>query len=574
MSAEHAKNPETSLHVEADLVRHLYKHLPISQLGSVGVLLAIVVGLWEQLPSDFLLIWATLHTVVALGRLGLLVAFRRQDNLESAENVRVWGYRFTVGALQAGLVWGWAAYHIMAVGSMGTRALVLFALGGILAGASQAIASWMKSYFAFCLPLLLPPVFWLVLQNQGEYQVMALLMLFFLAASVVMARELNRTLTASFMVRYENLGLIESLGDQVRTRERTEQSLRANNHILEMLATQNSPQVVLDSVCRMVEGQLTGAVVSIQMQDEVDRRLRVVSAPSLPDTFHQVINSMVLEPGAKNCAIAVQDNTAVFVENIVVDPLWANYLDIALAHHIQACHCVPIRDMAGNAIGSFSLYYSEPHVLTGEELECLQSAANLAGVVVERTKAEQKLHLMAHYDALTGLPNRTLFMDRLKQTLAWAKRSRQKFALLFIDLDRFKAINDLYGHGTGDLVLQEAAKRLRSCVRDVDTAARMGGDEFTVLISDIRDSRAPLIVANKLIASLCEPIEIGDHSYSIGASVGISIYPSDARDGDKLIGMADAAMYRAKQIGGNISIYYASQDGRADGTTGSAKLSA
>jgi diguanylate cyclase (GGDEF)-like protein len=572
LTANITKNPEISSRVEADLIRHLYKHLSISQLGSAGALLAIIVGLWEQLPSGFLLVWVTLHTVVTLGRLGLLVAFRRQDQPDSVEGARVWGYRFTVGALQAGLVWGWAAYHIMTVGSLGTRVLVLFALGGILAGASQAIASWMKSYFAFCIPLLLPPVFWLVLQNQGEYQVMALLMLFFLVASVVMARELNRTLAASFRVRYENLGLIQSLGDQVKTRERTEQSLRANNSILQMLATQNSPQVVLDSVCRMVEGQLPGIVCSIQMQDEADKRLRVVSAPSLPDTFHQVINSMVLEPSTKNCAIAVHDNTPVFVENIAVNPLWANYRDIALAHKIQACHCVPIRDMAGNAIGSFSLYYSEPHVLTSEELECLQSAANLAGVVVERTKAEQKLHLMAHYDALTSLPNRTLFMDRLKQTLAWAKRSRQKFALLFIDLDRFKAINDLYGHGMGDLVLQEAAKRLRSCVRDVDTAARMGGDEFTVLISDIRDSRAPLIVANKLIASLCEPIEIGNESYSIGASVGISIYPSDARDADKLIGMADAAMYRAKQIGGNVSIYYSSLDGRGDGAAASAKL--
>lgn len=549
---------EISGRVEADLIRHLYKNFPISQVGSTGAMLAVIIGHWEKVPPRFMLTWVTLHAVVMLGRFFLLLAFRRYDKPATGGDIRIWGYWFTAGTLQGGAVWGWGGYHLMTVGSLDTRVLLLFALGGALVGASQALASWLKCYFAFCIPVLMPAMFWLLMQHQVEYELMALLMSFFMVASVVMARGLNHTLENSFLMRYENLGLIHSLNEQVETRERTEQSLRANNGILEMLVTQNSPQVVLDAVCNRLGKQLPGTVCSIQMLDESNQHLRVVSAPCLSDAFQQVINSMVSEPGVKNCANVVQDNTTMFIENIAIDPLWAPYRDIALAHHIQACHCVPIRDMGGNATGSFSLYFSEPHVLTDHELESLQSASNLAGVVAERSRAEQRLHQMAHYDALTGLPNRALFMDRLKQELAWVKRSKQEFALLFIDLDRFKAINDLYGHGMGDLVLQEASRRLRACVRDMDTAARMGGDEFTVLISDIHDRDAPQIVASKLIATLGEPIEINHKTYNIGASVGISICPADASDADKLIGMADAAMYRAKQMGGNASVYYSS----------------
>lgn len=522
-------------------------------------MLAVIIGHWGRVPPRFLLAWVTLHAVVMLGRFFLLLAFRRHDkSVSGGDSLRIWGYWFTAGALQGGAVWGWASYHLMTVGSLDTRVLLMFALGGALVGASQSLASWLRSYFAFCIPLLMPAMLWLLMQRQAEYEVMALLMSFFMVASVVMVKGLNRTLVNSFLIRYENLELIQNLNEQVKTRERKEQSLSANNSILEMLATQNSPQVVLDAICDMLEKQLPGTVCSIQMLDETNQHLRVVSAPGLPETFQQAINSMVPEPGIKNCAMVVLENAAMFIENVAADPSWARYRDIALAHHIHSCYCVPIRDIVGNATGSFSLYFSEPHVLTDDELECLQSAANLAGVVAERSKAEQKLHLMAHYDALTSMPNRALFMDRLKQELAWVKRNKQEFALLFIDLDRFKAINDLYGHGMGDLVLQEAARRLRACVRDMDTAARMGGDEFTMLISDIHDHDAPQIVARKLIDTLSEPIEINHKTYSIGASIGISICPTDASDADKLIGMADTAMYRAKQMGGNTCVYYSS----------------
>lgn len=552
-----AENILSRSRVDADLIRHLYKHLPVSQVASAGAALAITIALWSELSYHFLLVWLVLHVCVAVGRMILLFSFRFCEPIP-VEEIHKWADRFTVGTLLAGMVWGWAAYKLVAMTSGTGQALMLFALGGILAGAAQAVASWMKSYFSFCFPMILPPVVWLALQDHSDFRFMSLLMLLFLVASLFMARIFNRALVDSFSLRYENLDLVQNLSQEIKIREQSENSLRAHNTILELLAAQNSSQVVLQSVTEMIEAQLPGTISAILMLDQSGKRLQVVAAPNLPETYHHVINGIVITQGVGSCGTAVYTNEAVFCSDIANSPLWAGYRDIALAHGIRACHCIPIRDMEGNAIGAIALYFKEPHMLSTEELASLQAGANLAGVVVERTKAEQKLHQMAHYDALTELPNRTLFMDRLKQTLAWAKRSKHKFALLFIDLDKFKAINDTHGHGAGDAVLREVGRRLRSNMRDVDTAARMGGDEFTVLITDIHDNRAPLIVANKLIASLSEPITVGDETYTIGASIGISLYPADGRAADKLIGMADAAMYRAKQIGGNVSIYYSS----------------
>lgn len=550
-------NTETKIRVKSDLIRHLYKPFLVSQGASTGAVIAVVIGVWNEISSPFLLLWLSLHVAVMGARILLLVAYYLKQPI-SDERMLAWEYYFTVGAATGGAVWGWAAHRMMEMGGDNAQVLLPFVLGGILVGSAQALASSMRSYIAFSLPLVLPSVVVLFMQHHGQSNVMSFLLLLFLVSSLAMARVLNRELMESFSLRYENIHLVRSLGDQVRDRERSEAALRMHKDILEMLTSQHSAQVVLNAVIRMVESQVDGAIGGVLLRDPSGKRLQIISAPRLPSGYQQLIGSMLIAPNAISCANAVYQNEAVFVADIATSPQWEDYRDIALAHGLRACHCMPIRDVEGSAIGVFALYFQQIHTMTEDELASLQAATNLAGVVAERTKAEGLLRQMAHYDALTGLPNRTLFMDRLKQELAWAKRSKQRFALLFIDLDKFKAINDHYGHGIGDLVLKEVANRMRSCVRDADTAARMGGDEFMVLISAVLENRAPLTVANKLIALLSEPIRIEQQVYQIGASIGISIYPSDALDEDKLIGMADAAMYHAKQKGGNTCVYYSS----------------
>lgn len=170
---------------------------------------------------------------------------------------------------------------------------------------------------------------------------------------------------------------------------------------------------------------------------------------------------------------------------------------------------------------------------------------------IERKRAEERLTYLAQYDQLTGLVNRTLFRDRLVQAMARSKRLQQPLGLMLLDLDRFKAVNDTMGHDVGDQLLRAVAGRLQECVREVDTVARMGGDEFTIILEGLSCEQDITIVARRITESLAKPFSLREHQASIGVSIGITVYPSDDHEIDDLLKHADSAMYRAKQQGGS-----------------------
>jgi len=174
--------------------------------------------------------------------------------------------------------------------------------------------------------------------------------------------------------------------------------------------------------------------------------------------------------------------------------------------------------------------------------------------ITEHKLAEERIQRIAHHDSLTGLPNRLLFNDRLNQVLSLARRDSRCFALLYLDLDNFKPVNDALGHAAGDELLQGVATRIRQQLRESDTVARIGGDEFTVILPGIAKREQAETVARKIIAALVAPFELGKQkqSIAIGTSIGIAVYPADAQDADALIRVADAAMYRAKQAGSSL----------------------
>ena len=171
--------------------------------------------------------------------------------------------------------------------------------------------------------------------------------------------------------------------------------------------------------------------------------------------------------------------------------------------------------------------------------------------ITEHKLAQERIQRVAHHDSLTGLPNRMLFNDRLNQAISLSKRDSRRFALLYLDLDKFKPVNDTLGHTAGDELLQAVAARIRQQVRESDTVARVGGDEFTVILPGIARGEEAETVARKIVAALVAPFQIDSQkqSISIGTSIGIALYPSDAQDADALIKAADAAMYSAKQAG-------------------------
>lgn len=197
--------------------------------------------------------------------------------------------------------------------------------------------------------------------------------------------------------------------------------------------------------------------------------------------------------------------------------------------------------------------YSGEVRYTEQDKGLLQFVSSQVADAIERKQAETWLQYVALHDQLTALPNRILFHDRLRTALARARRNGSRLALLYVDLDKFKLVNDSYGHDIGDLLLREVAGRLGHCVRESDTLSRVGGDEFVVLLDDIETPEHARAVAESICTALNRPFNLPGHRLHISTSVGIAIYPEHGDDSQQLMRFADGAMYGAKRQGGNRS---------------------
>ena len=197
-----------------------------------------------------------------------------------------------------------------------------------------------------------------------------------------------------------------------------------------------------------------------------------------------------------------------------------------------------VRDESGE-VGNFILVFSD---------------------ISERKEKERRIHYLAHYDQLTGLPNWTLFSDRMQQVLLAAKRNQAIAALMFVDIDRFKQAKDQVGHDLGELLLKEVASRIQGCLRQSDTAARIGSDEFVVLLPEIELQHDAYLVAEKILKAMLEPFALDDHTLQISASIGIALIPDHGESIGQIMKNADLAMYQAKQAGGAVAMIYAPTD--------------
>ncbi len=216
----------------------------------------------------------------------------------------------------------------------------------------------------------------------------------------------------------------------------------------------------------------------------------------------------------------------------------------------RACLAQPIlRD--DRFWGVVLLAHDRPLPLADDRKALLRGVADRLAVALTSAERDRRLHTMAHHDALTGLPNRHSLLDLLAKELAHARRSGSRVGVVFIDLDRFKQTNDTLGHAAGDLLLKQAAARIRQTLRESDTVGRHGGDEFTVVLGNLAAARDAGQVARELIKALSRPFEIEGHTVYAGASAGIAVYPEDGTDGADLLKKADTAMYRAKEHGRN-----------------------
>lgn len=324
------------------------------------------------------------------------------------------------------------------------------------------------------------------------------------------------------------------------------------------------PRLQLATLALGSTGLCLGAVVSERRQGEQsiresERRYRALFERNLAGVFRSTLDGRILECNSAAAQLFGYDSPQELL-SIPSPSLYHSLADrqaflakLRLEKHMTNNE-VRFRRKNGDLVWAM-LNLSLVKDDCGEEKVLEGTLVN----ITELKQAEQKVHLMAYYDALTGLPNRTLLFDRLSQAIAAADRRNSKVALLFVDLDRFKTINDSLGHSIGDLLLQQVANRLRGSTRAQDTVGRLGGDEFLIVLTDVMDVPDVAIAAERFMDAMTERFLIQEHSLAIGCSMGVSIFPDHGTDSETLVKHADSAMYSAKDNGRNNFTFFSAE---------------
>jgi len=332
--------------------------------------------------------------------------------------------------------------------------------------------------------------------------------------------------------------------------------LKLQRDILETVALSNSHIDTLNKLCLLVEAMLPHAAASIMIYDENREHLVVRTAPNLSEEAIHQLNGLIPGPDAGSCGTAVFSDKPVFVENTATDPRWQAFSQFAHDFHVEACWSYPIHLPGDIVIGSFALSSFEKRAPTEFHQHLLHIAASLAGIILQREKMESALWDMAHYDRLTQLPNRTLFKQQLKRAIDNASHHKVKMALLLVDIDNFKHINDSYGHNAGDELLINVSNTIRLCVGSEVIIARAGPDEFIVLLENLTALIDVSITAQNILDAFNQPHLINNTQIALTVSIGISVYPDDTTDVNDLLRNADTAMHKAKADGRNSYNYY------------------
>jgi diguanylate cyclase (GGDEF)-like protein/PAS domain S-box-containing protein len=316
---------------------------------------------------------------------------------------------------------------------------------------------------------------------------------------------------------------------------------------LEAMARDVPLEQVMQLICEEVENIAPEVVASILRVDD-QGILHPLAAPSLPIEYCQALDGTPIGLQAGSCGSAAFRAEPVLVRDIANDPLWAHYKDLALPLGLLACWSTPIIDNDGRVVATFAFYYREIRGPNEFHQHLVAVAAHLCTLALEREASRDTIHQLAYYDALTGLPNRRTLLDQANHAIAQAERDGTSLAVMFIDLDRFKQVNDSLGHPAGDSLLRTIAQRLRSQMRTYDIVGRLAGDEFVMVLThcdmvDVSD------ILDRVQHQLALPEQHDGITVTPSASIGISLYPQDGQDMETLLHHADLAMYQAKNSG-------------------------
>jgi diguanylate cyclase (GGDEF)-like protein/PAS domain S-box-containing protein len=333
----------------------------------------------------------------------------------------------------------------------------------------------------------------------------------------------------------------------IRARKRAESLNDARNRLLEMLLRGETLEGVFAHLAQLLEDQAGGFCTISVFEDGM---FRFLGTPSLPSEVRNMLNSLELGRYYGDWLIPALEHGLIVAEDLQ-DQNWVSVRELAAQLGVQSIWCAPIRSGEGALLGMVGWAFREPKQPGKEDHELLEMAQRLGAVCMEHRQMAAQIAFQAQHDTLTQLPNRSLLTERLELSIARALRREEHIALLFIDLDGFKQVNDTLGHAVGDELLRSITDRLGRAIRSGDTLARIGGDEFAMLLPDLTTSSDAAKIAEGMLNLFQTPFKLENHEVYVTASIGIANYPTDGTNAAALLQHSDTAMYRAKRSGKN-----------------------
>jgi diguanylate cyclase (GGDEF)-like protein/PAS domain S-box-containing protein len=481
--------------VHAELLRAVYAAAPAVLTANLVNGALVVLVFWSVVPTRLLIGWYAL-LCAAVGIRAWLWSRHRRERPPSEQADR-WGRLAAIGSGASGTLWGAAGAMFLVPDSPIHEIVLAFVLGGMGAGATVSLAAHLPAFLAYLIPSVLPFALRLATVGDAEHLAMAGMVLMYVGALLLVGWRTHASWARTIALRFAN-------ADLVRVAAIVDSSFDA---IISMTLDRRitSWNAAADSMYGYAADEVMGCSMEIVVPPDRLEEFRTI--------YERLRRGENVEPFD--------------TERITKD---GRRLQVAL-------RLSPIKDSKGTVIG-FS---------------------GIGRDITERSRVEERTRYLALHDSLTGLPNRTLFHDRLEHALAEGQRYDRRAGLLLLDLDQFKDINDMLGHTAGDQLLVEVARRLDACVRASDTVARLGGDEFALILTEMRGPEDAAVVAHKAMQVMAKPFRLDGQEMHATTSIGIAIGPGDGEDPGLLLCAADMALYRAKAEGRNGFRFYAAE---------------
>ncbi|HEX5340454.1 MAG TPA: EAL domain-containing protein [Gammaproteobacteria bacterium] len=557
-------NAEVDRQVRAEQTNLLFHFGRWADLpAAVGVLVAAWL-FWDDVSHTVLEVWVLCVFLACAARILLGIGFSVRTI--KVERSGAWARSYLVTTVLLSAAWGAAGILLYHPVSTLHQAFVALMLATIAAVAVPVLAPRFSHYLFFVTLILTPIAVRLLLDMQSIAMAIAVVVVLIGVFLTLLARRANRQIEQGLRLRFSYAGIVDELTGESSQRTRVETKLREgeermrrHSQSLLELARESSISAgdvrgALHVICEKAVQAIRCKRVSVWFLDDEAKVLRCVHV--LSDGHHDSAPNAAIEFGrCPELFKALQETRTCAVSDVTTDTRLQGFRNEYLRpNNVAAILGAPFRHGQRVRGAIFHEHTGSAREWTRDEASFASSLADFVALAItadDRRQAEERFRELANYDRLTGLPNRALFVDRLTQALSKARRSKHNVALLFIDVDRFKSINDSLGHHSGDTVLRTIGKRLLSCVRAGDTVARLGGDEFTVILEECQNIETITTICERILESVTEPILLGETEANLTCSIGLSLCPGDGQDADVLLQNADIAMYKAKDRGRN-----------------------